>query len=903
MNEKWFKLSIADIEKKLKTNAASGLSRKAARSRGNRGAGHLFYLPKKSVWRLILDILSDFSLIILLIGACVSLAFEIEEHIMGITVLLIAIGALVLCTVMYFRSQRMMESLSSFFYPSAKVIRGGKLYCVDFRSVVVGDVILLEAGDVLCVDARLVTSENLCVNMRISRDEYIMLEKQANGVVAPNEQRAKEMINMVHGGSVISKGSARAIVTAVGKYTYLGAMTGGISLPVSNTQPKLLHKLRKHCSVINMIMLIAVLPFSLISLLLANFLPERESLLSVAFLTGLAIAATTMSQLMCVLLRLYYTHKIRRLVMGNNAAVMKSVEAFDKLSSADYIFMLDGCAATDGIAHFHSAFCAEGEIRHYSSLNRTATVFSEYVSLYYSVATQSLTTGISGAGECFIGIGDFVKKCNVDIEALRIRCKIHSYMAGNMIDAPESIAFTDMGRSYCLNVWKAPEAIGGCKTVLIGGKEQPLSTEGIKKLKQTWRKHEADGETPVLFTLSSGCDGQGVSCFIGQVILKEGVDPYLTKNISRLEKLGCKVISFIRHGNSPKLPPALSGRGCVVKASFERNKLPITYNFGSINTYAGFSDYDIVTLVNYAHSQNKRVVVIGFGEAAAKIAAKADGFVTCSSITPKVFGYLNEEIHSSELAGQEGSGSCLQTVKERADCIVARPKAGKGGLGGLVLALAELRSVYSNISDYIRYIMSVQLIRLVIVGCPMLLGNAILDARHVLLCSYVLDMFVFFSFMLRKGIYTDKRDKDYCNAKSLRDYFSGDRELLLSGIISSVAAILLPVMADFVIGNYNYWVEGMFTSILLMHITSFVLVYYGRSWQKMKYIYKNKLLLIEFGVVLLLWMLCFSVQPIGVLFGIEGWMSAVYFVISIVPSAVQAVIFVLLTRKKQIKNF
>ena len=903
MNEKWFGLSIADIEKKLKTSAASGLSPKAARSRGNRGAGHLFYLPKKSVWRLILELLSDFSLVILLLGAAFSLAFEVEERVRGGVVLAIAVGAIAFCGIMYFRSQRMIESLSSFFYPTAKVIRGGRLYRVDFRSVVVGDVILLEKGDILCVDARIVTSDGLRVKMRLSRDEYTVIEKYADGVIAPNEQRAKEMTNMLHAGSVVLSGGARAIVTAVGKYTYLGAMTGGIQLPASDTRPKLLRKLRKQYSKINMITLISVLPFSMISLLLGNMLSERESVLSIAFLTGLAIAATTMSQLTCSLLNMYYAHKMKRLVTNDSAAVVRSVAALDKLSDADYIFMLDGCVATDGVYHFTSAQCAEGEIRSYNSLNKTARIFSEYITVYNFAATRALTTGISGAGDYFSGIEEFIKKCSVDTEALKIRCPVSSYLAGNMIDSPERVLFKDRGRSYCLNVWRTYTALQNCRTIMLGGEEQPLSAEGIKQLTDAWRKREAVGETPILFTLSSVDQAYGAECFLGEIVLNEGVDINLSRNITRLGRMGCKVISFARRGSACRLPAQLIGRGCAVKASFVRNKLPLTYNFGSIGAYSDFSDEDIIALIDYAHSQAKRVIVVGRDESAVRVGARADGFITCSDISPKTIGYLNEEIHSLELAGQNGSVNCIQSVKERADCIITRPKSGRGGLGGILAVLVELRSVYRNISDYLRYALSAQIIRLIIVACPMLFGDAILDARHVLLCSYVLDLFVFFGFMLRKGGYTNKRLKNYCKAEVLKDYFTGDSPMLVSSIVSSVVAVFLPVCADLFIGDYDYKLEGLFTSILLLHITAFIMIYYGNNWEEIKYVYKNKLLLIEILTVALLWALCFIFSPIGVLFGIEGMMPAIYLCISIVPSIVFSLIFILVTRKRQMKKF
>jgi len=90
MNEKWFALGIPQVEKKLKTNAASGLSRKAARSRVDREAGSVFLLPKKSVPLIVADVFADLSLIILLLAAVISLFFE--EFLSGIPVLCLTVG-------------------------------------------------------------------------------------------------------------------------------------------------------------------------------------------------------------------------------------------------------------------------------------------------------------------------------------------------------------------------------------------------------------------------------------------------------------------------------------------------------------------------------------------------------------------------------------------------------------------------------------------------------------------------------------------------------------------------------------------------------------------------------------------------------------------------------------------
>lgn len=904
MNEKWFLLSISEIEKKLKTNAAAGLSRRAARSRGGKGSGHLFFLPKLPVWKLCVELLSDFSLIILLLGAIFSLFFEIDEYLRGVTVLTITLLTLGGCVITYFRSQRTMETLSTFFYPTAKVIRGGSLFSVDYRSVVVGDVILIEKGDIVCVDARLVSSDKLSVKMRTSADRsYLLLKKDAKASVSSTEQHAKNMDNMIHGGSVIETGSARAIVTATGKYTYIGAMTGGIPIPVSYEQPKLLAKIKKQSSKLNMIMLISVLPFTIISLLLGSLLPENETALSVTFLAVLAIAATTMSQLTCNMLKLYYTHKIRRLVTEKNPSVIKSLNDFDRLAMADYIFMLDGCAVTDGILHLEAAVCPEGEVRSFTSLNQTAKLFSEYVALYYSTSANTLTTGISGAGDYLFGMRELIERAKVDIDAIKIRCPVKSYMSGNMMNTPERILFTDMGVAKCLTVRKSMSALRAVKQVMIGGVKQPLSAEGIKELERSWRKYVMLGATPILFTESTERCGYTDECILGILVLKESIAPDLKKNLEDVQRLGCKVISFVRNSNGPKLPYALTGNGCVSKFSFERNKLPITYNFGSISSYANFNDDDIIKLISFAHSEKKRVAVIGFTPDCLEIAEAADCFITCSDIYPHVTGMLNEELQTSEIAGKKGSFSCIQTVKEAANCLITRPRNGCGGLSSLVSALVAVIAVYANISDYMRYMLTSQIIRTIAVCVPLILGDAILDARHVVLSSFVLDVPVFIAFMIRNGRKRSRGEKDYCSVIKLTDYFVGDKPIIISSVAASLTAIILPLCIDWISGGYDFKTEGAFLSLVSVHLAAFIVVYYGNNIKELLHFYKNQMLLIEIACAAVLVVLCFALPPVGALMGIDGMMSPLYFVISFVPVVIYTVVFLIFNIKKRTKTF
>ena len=166
MNEKWFAMSVEEIENKLKTNAASGLSLKAARSRADlhKKDTPFFTVRKKRIDTILLEIFSDIFLILLTLLATLSLFFE-GDVVIGSAILVVIAVNVGISFFIYFRDRRTLESMSDFFAPTARVIRGGKLYVLDYRDLTEGDVIMIEKGDILGCDARLVHSISLRVLM------------------------------------------------------------------------------------------------------------------------------------------------------------------------------------------------------------------------------------------------------------------------------------------------------------------------------------------------------------------------------------------------------------------------------------------------------------------------------------------------------------------------------------------------------------------------------------------------------------------------------------------------------------------------------------------------------------------------------------------------------------------
>ena len=142
MNYKWYSLTPEEIEKILRTNAALGLSRKAARSRVRKTGGNsFFFVETRSIGSCLRSVFCD-PLLLLLIGV------DIVAAIFGELTVAISVGAvllfnIVLSSFLYLNSQWVVESASGHSQPKVKVIRDGALYFVSSKGVVPGDILIL----------------------------------------------------------------------------------------------------------------------------------------------------------------------------------------------------------------------------------------------------------------------------------------------------------------------------------------------------------------------------------------------------------------------------------------------------------------------------------------------------------------------------------------------------------------------------------------------------------------------------------------------------------------------------------------------------------------------------------------------------------------------------------------
>ena len=896
MNEKWFSLPLGDLEKKLKTNAASGLSRKAARSALNfhsQRSGSLFIKKKKPTLQMLGEVVSDFSLIILLVSAFFYLFFE--ENAIAVSVLLTAAVAIIISFICYYRAQRALEGMQVHYMPTAKVIRGGKLYSIPYNEVVPGDVIIVEKGDVVCADARLVTSDSLKVSMRTERNKYMTLEKQSNGILPSDGNDPTKLSNVIHAGSVIEQGSARAIVYAIGRYTYLGARTGGIFPQKTDATPKALKEMKRICSKLSIISMLCVLPFCVISLIISN-ISNRPSLLSSVFLTALAISASSLTQLTITVCRIFHARSAKALLNAPNPVVLRSAETLDRLGDIKHVFLLDGCALTDGILHYESAFNGEGDIREAVQLTPSLSMLFEAATLYNKADANALSVGITLPSRFKTGISQFLSLGNIDSSALDIRCPIRSYSSATITDPVDRVYYSDRGIGYVFEVSQDLHLIPQCTHSIVSGIPQPLSGLGADKLRHTIQMHNSNGRRVLVFTRStfSVTGAIGDRCFVGALVLSERTDTDAIKGLTELKKRGVNVVSFISAGKGSstlEIPSDARLGAQAQKIDFARENKPLSYKFGEIGTYYGFDDLDICELIKFAHSKNESVAVIAFTNTYKASINEADVFISCADIDPRLGTSEQKELESTDISGEATSMSCVQTVKQEADVLIRRPsKRKRGGISALINAFFATHRVKRSLGAYFTYIMTTQLLRICIVAVPMLFNNvvpvgssAFLDARHVAISGFIIDMIALLLFA-----FDNKPLTTMPYSSTIKDYFKNNKALWIATIVASVVAIICPIFFDFsgLFGNGFFidYKEFLFCVLLWMHPVILFCIKFVTVKNAERAIRNRGYLLLCAGIVAFV-ILLFANASVGNLMNMQKF-ALEYFALTFLPPTV-----------------
>jgi Ca2+-transporting ATPase len=217
-----YALPAATVLERQQVSIASGLDEQEAARRLERcGPNMLVTHPERTALSILIDQFK--SPVVWLLSAAAGVAAVFGEWSNTVAILLVLAINTVIGFVTEFRAIRSMEALRKLGSRSARVRRGGRLKILPAEQVVPGDIVILETGDVVTADMRLVVAKNLFCDESTLTGEAVPVEKST--APAPQDAIIAEQTSMVHKGTAITRGAGTGVVVATGMATELGLTT------------------------------------------------------------------------------------------------------------------------------------------------------------------------------------------------------------------------------------------------------------------------------------------------------------------------------------------------------------------------------------------------------------------------------------------------------------------------------------------------------------------------------------------------------------------------------------------------------------------------------------------------------------------------------------------------------
>lgn len=223
--KEWYLSSGNEVMQEMEVTSRGLSSEQVKKKKEQFGENVLRESRKKSALVVFAEQFKDLLVVILIVAAAISMVTDNVES----TVVIFAVIILnaVLGTVQHQKAEKSLESLKSLSSPCARVVRGGKTIEISSVEIVPGDLLLLEAGDLIEADGRVIESYGLQVNESSLTGESVNVDKEEARIKA--QVPLGDRVNMVYSGSLVTAGRGLVVVTNIGMETEIGRIASLIN--------------------------------------------------------------------------------------------------------------------------------------------------------------------------------------------------------------------------------------------------------------------------------------------------------------------------------------------------------------------------------------------------------------------------------------------------------------------------------------------------------------------------------------------------------------------------------------------------------------------------------------------------------------------------------------------------
>ena len=330
MEKNWFNKEVNEVEKELQTNLANGLTpAEVEEKRKEYGFNELKAKKKKSLFVKFLEQFKDFMIIVLIIAAIVSgiVGYMEGEGITdSIIILIVVIVNAIIGVVQESKAEKSLEALQKLSSHVAKVVRNGKVEVVASRELVPGDIVVLDTGDYVPADLRIIEGVNLKSQESSLTGESVPVDKNAE-VIADEKVGIGDRTNMLFSSSLITYGRGKGIVVETGMNTEVGKIATIIN-DTEGTATPLQIKLNKLGKTLGIAALAICVVIFIIGIAYGKDIIDM-------FMTAVSLAVAAIPEGLAAVSTIVLAIGVQRMVKKN--AIVKKLPAVETLGSATVI--------------------------------------------------------------------------------------------------------------------------------------------------------------------------------------------------------------------------------------------------------------------------------------------------------------------------------------------------------------------------------------------------------------------------------------------------------------------------------------------------------------------------------------------------------------------------------------
>lgn len=327
----WHSSSVEEIAKNLKTNINIGLPDDEAQKRFERyGPNNLKEKKKESLFVKFIKQFNDFMIITLIIAAIISAVVSKlngeADYIDSIIIVAIVIFNAIMGLVQEQKAEKSLEALKKMTAPNAKVRRDGRVQEIDATLVVPGDIVVLEAGNYVPADCRLINSYNLKIEESALTGETIPSLKDSSKILKENTAMG-DLCNMVFATTIVVNGHGEAIVVETGMNTRVGKIAGMIIEDESPETP-----IQKKLAEVGKILAIACIIICVLIFVIGIFkkIPIIEM-----FMTSVGLAVAAIPEGLPAIVTIMLSIGVTKMAKKNS--IIRKLPAVETLGSSSVI--------------------------------------------------------------------------------------------------------------------------------------------------------------------------------------------------------------------------------------------------------------------------------------------------------------------------------------------------------------------------------------------------------------------------------------------------------------------------------------------------------------------------------------------------------------------------------------